>query len=842
MPRLLLLDGHSNLYRAFFAIKGGLAAPDGTPTNATYGFLRMLHRLLREQKPSHVGVAFDVGGETFRTRMDERYKATRPPMPEELRAQVPTTQEALRLLGVHVVAIPDVEADDVIGTLARRGAAEGFEVVIASSDKDLMQLVSDPLVRMWHTRLERSLDEHGVAEVFGVPPRQVGEVLAIMGDASDNVPGCPGIGEKGAFELIRRWGSVAEAYAHLDEVTPPRLQKALAAHRDEVALSAELIRIRTDLELGVDLHALGAGSPDVPALAGLYRRLGFTSLIAELPAAPILTGGVAVSNARELSPDELAARLAASQAWGLAMGQGELCAAKDNEVLITRASPDDLARILGPHLAGQWAFDSKRMLARLRDAAPDEVHPPKDVMLAGYLLAPGEAMDLAAICGRAAVPSPVGGNLVDEAEAVARLIGPLEQVLHADGLDAVFEKIEMPLVPVLEAMERTGILLDVKVLADISERLTRSLAELERDIHKEAGGPFNINSPQQLAEVLYARRGLPVLRKTGKTKAPSTDAEVLRELAARGFALPGLILEYREQAKLKSTYIDALPLQVGADGRIHTSFNQAVAATGRLSSSNPNLQNIPVRNQAGREVRRAFVAAPGAVLLVADYSQIELRVLAHMADEPTLQQAFAAGEDIHTATAALVFGMAPELIGPEQRRAAKTINFGLIYGMGAFSLARDLGVSTGEAQRFIDAYFARLPRVREFLESVKEQARRTGRVSTLFGRVRHISGLDAPNQQQRGNAERQAINAPVQGTAADLIKLAMIELHEKLGARKGQAKMLLQVHDELVVEVESQAAEWARAAISSAMEGVASLSVPLVVDIGEGRSWAEAKG
>lgn len=841
MLRLLVVDGHSNLYRAFYAIKAGLSAPDGTPTNATYGFLRMQHKLLRELAPSHVGVAFDTGRETFRTRLDSRYKAQRPAMPEALRAQVPLTQEALRLLGAHVLAVPDMEADDIIGTLAREAAAQGIEVIIASSDKDLMQLVRDPLVTMWHTRLERLLDERGVAEVFGVPPAQVGEVLALMGDKTDNVPGCPGIGEKGAFDLIRRFGSVAETYAHLDEVSPGRLQRALTDHRDEVAISAELVRIRTDVPLPFDVASLGTTSVDLDGLAELYRRLGFSSLLAELPSRPLLTGNEASAPVREVSAAELTERLEGTQEWGISLGPLELAAARGDELLLVRGDQIQLAGILGALPEGHWCYDAKALLTRLRNLGVASARPLRDVMLAAYVLDPGEATDLRSVCARAGVAPPATDTPAEEASAVCRLIAHLTRALRDEQLERVFLEIEMPLVGVLEAMERAGVLLDLKVLADLSMRLEHSLTELERGIFGEAGGPFNINSAHQLGEVLYARRGLPILRRTGKTKAPSTDAEVLRELAARGHVLPAMILEYREHAKLKSTYVDTLPGQLGADGRVHTSFNQAVAATGRLSSSNPNLQSIPVRNDAGREVRRAFVAPADHVLLTADYSQIELRVLAHMADEPTLTRAFEAGEDIHAATAALVFGMAPQLIGPEQRRAAKTINFGLIYGMGAFSLGRDLGVPAAEAQRFIEAYFARLPRVREFLEGIKSDARRTGTVRTLFGRVRRITGLDSPSAQVRGNAERQAINAPIQGTAADFIKLAMIRLHEELLRHPAGVRLLLQVHDELVCEVPATAVEWATQRVRAAMVGVAELSVPLVADVGTGHSWADAK-
>jgi DNA polymerase-1 len=840
MPRLLLVDGHSNLYRAFYAIRAPLSAPDGTPTAAAYGFLRMFHKLLRELEPTHVAVAFDAGEETFRTRLDERYKAQRPPMPKDLAVQIPTTQEALEYLGVTVLAVPDVEADDVIGALASQAASAGSEVVIASTDKDLMQLVHDPRVRMWHTRLERLLDEKGVEEVFGVPPERVVDVLALMGDSSDNVPGCPGIGEKGARQLIATWGNLDEVLAHVEEVVPPRARTALMEHRGEVELSRELVRLRTDLDLGLKLDGLSRRPADTPALTALYRRLGFTSLLAELAVAALAEAGASV---RRVDADGAAAFLARPGPLAVALDEGALVVADRTEAVLVSGAATKLAALVAEVAGTTWCYDAKALLARVRDGGASAAAVPCDAMLAGYLLAPGEAVDLAALCRRYGVPVPADDAEPGErAVAIARLAPLLGAHLDGEGLGSVFEDIELPLVPVLEAMERNGITLDADVLADLSHRLEASLLDLEHEIRAEAGVPFNLNSPQQLAEVLFKHRGLPVLRRTAKTRAPSTDADVLAELASRGYRLPGLILEYREQAKLKSTYVDALPRQVGADGRVHTRFNQAVAATGRLSSSDPNLQNIPVRTELGREVRRAFVASPGSSLVAADYSQVELRILAHLSGESTLIDAFARGEDIHRATAALVLGVRPGEVSPEQRRAAKTINFGLIYGMGAYALGRALGVDTAEAQRFIDAYFARLPRVRELLDAIKEEARRTGKVRTMFGRVRWISGLDSRNANQRGNAERQAINAPIQGTAADLIKLAMIRLHRRLPEAPQPTRLLLQVHDEVVLESPSAAAEDAAAMAREAMEGVAELSVPLRADAAVGRSWAEAKG
>jgi DNA polymerase I len=840
MPRLLLVDGHSNLYRAFYAIRGALTAPDGTPTGATYGFLRIQQKLLRDLQPTHVGVVFDAPGETFRSRMDERYKAQRTPMPDDLRAQVPLTQEAARLGGLAVLAVADVEADDVIGTLASHAAAAGVEVVIASADKDLMQLVRDPLVRMWHTGRERLLDEHGVAEVFGVPPHQVTEVLSLMGDAADNIPGCPGIGEKTAKELIGRWGSVAAIYANLDEVTPPRARRALAEHRAEVELAQRLVRIRTDVEVGVAMAALQPAPPDRDGLAELYRRLGFASMLAELATAAAAPAPPA-EEIRTVGADEIPALLAGAPPIAVAWRAGELAVAGPHGVAVATAEPRLLAGAVQARLGGLWCHDAKGVLARLGDLALAPAAVPRDTMLAAYLLAPGESVELDRVCRRLGAAPPGDDSSAAEARAVAAVAPLLQRRLEEEELEAVLRDIELPLVPVLEAMERTGIRLDAGALADLGERLGFSIAELERDIHAEAGGAFNINSPAQLAEVLFVRRSLPVLRKTAKTKAPSTDADVLAELAGRGFRLPALILDYREQTKLKSTYVDSLPRQIGGDGRIHTRFNQAVAATGRLSSSDPNLQNIPIRSELGREVRRAFVAEAGWTLLAADYSQVELRVLAHLSEEPALAAAFARGEDIHRATAALVFGIAPDLVSAQHRRAAKTINFGLIYGMGAFALGRDLGIPSAEAQGFIDAYFARMPRVREYLEGTKAEARHSGKVRTMFGRVRWIAGLDSANAQVRGNAERMAINAPVQGTAADLVKLAMIRLYRELAERALPARMLLQVHDELVLEVRSGAETEVADLVRSVMESAAELRVPLKVDLGTGASWADLK-
>ncbi len=840
MDRLLLVDGHSNLYRAHFALRDNLTAPDGTPTGAAYGFLRMLHRMLEDLQPTHVGVAFDVSRITFRTRLDERYKAQRKPMPPELKAQIPFVREALENLGIPILELPDFEADDVIGTLAVKAAQVPMECIIATSDKDMLQLIRDPWLKVWHTRHERLLDEAAAEEFFGVPPARVVDVLALMGDASDNVPGCPGIGEKGARKLVRQWGSVEEIYRHLDEVTPARPRHALEANREEVELSRQLVEIRTDLDIPLDLEALRRSAPEISGLADLYRRLGFTSLLAALD----LTDNEAQTlDVHEVLPPALA------QTAGALVLDGELAAvALSGEVLACRAPRHELAAVLGPNLNEAWTvFSSKELIRTLRDEGFEWAAQPRDLVLAAYLLNPGEEMHLDAVARRhlsVLKPAPQAADpelsvAGEHALWIRDAAGTVFSELETWGLRGVYDRIEAPLAPVLERMERTGIRVDSKVLAGLSRRLASSLADLEREIFNEAGATFNINSPRQLGEVMFERLHYPVIKRTAKTKRPSTGVEVLSELARRGFRLPALILEYREQSKLKSTYVDALPQQIGSDGRIHTRFHQTVTATGRLSSSDPNLQNIPVRSELGREVRRAFVAEPGFSLITADYSQIELRVLAHMSSDPNLIAAFQNGEDIHRATAAAILGKDPSDISKNERRAAKTVNFGLIYGMGAYSLARDLGVDVAQAQAFIDAYFERFPRVKAYMDGLREVARRKGVVTTLFGRVRRIANLDHRSANVRAAAERMAINAPIQGTAADLIKLAMIELDHQL--RGNEARLLLQVHDELILETPRGTERETAALVRNIMEHRIELKVPLIVDVGWGDSWYDAK-
>ncbi|HKI87040.1 MAG TPA: DNA polymerase I, partial [Thermoanaerobaculia bacterium] len=831
-PRLYLIDGYSNIFRAFFAIRG-LSTSRGEPTNAVYGFLQMLRKLLREEDPELVGVALDVSEPTVRTEKFADYKANRPPMPEDLESQIPWIRKTIDAFRIPILELESYEADDVLGTLAKKAEAAGFDVVLVSADKDLMQLVT-PHVSLYHTGRDRLYDPAGVEEDFGVPPAKVIDVLALQGDTSDNVPGVPGIGAKGAVQLIREFGSVEALLERSSEVGRKSYREGLEKHRDQALLSQELVTIHTDLPIELDPEALHHDPPDREALRDLARELEFFSLLKELegdeieagtePASEIetaeawrelfvrLDGDVAVALLGDEAPRALAVRDSKGDGWLADLRRPDLASAV-KECLV-----DALAR---PGI--RWVgHDLKELLRLAGGRAP--VHGRLfDLMLVSYVLRPEVhghslkeialerlSLSLASLGGGKKEPSgddlAVGSAALravagERLAVIARLAGELETDLAASGMEAVYHDIEEPLVPVLVKMEETGILLDVSYLNDMSVELSAELEELENQIFELAGEEFNINSPQQLGVILFEKLGYPVIRRTKKTKSYATGAEVLEKLAEKGLPLPQKLLRFRELAKLKSTYVDALPTMVGADGRLHTRFNQAVAATGRLSSAHPNLQNIPVRTDLGQRIRRAFVAASGSVLLVADYSQIELRILAHIAQEGALVDAFLSGEDIHRATAARVLGVAPELVTAEQRRAAKVINFGILYGMSPFGLAKNLGISTAEAERFIRSYFERYPAIEHYMEETLASAEKEGRVETLFGRVRWLPDLASKNRNLRENARRMAINARIQGTAADLLKKAMISLDRVLSEKHPEARLLLTVHDELVLEV-----------------------------------------
>lgn len=901
---LALLDASGYLYRAFHAIRP-LTAPDGRPTNATFGFATMLRKLLSQRKPDAVAVCFDRPEKTFRHEMDPEYKATRSAMPDDLVPQVADVKALCRAMGLAVVEEPGFEADDLIGTLAERGARAGLAVEVVSADKDLFQLVREGEVAVWHPVHERLLDSEGVKELFGAPPERVTDVLGLMGDASDNIPGVRGIGEKGAKELVAAYGSLEEVYAHVGELKGKR-REALEAGKADAFRSRELATVRRDApapggESAESLVGTFAVPPETPegtaTLAAFYGDLGFSRLRNELleaaasaaPASEITAAPSDDLPAWESSPAALDAFLAKARAAGR-VGLHVECAPgrpfPPEPIALAAALPGGEA--LAVPLAGEGAEAGRAFLARLLPdgkvelvaheskrlhlaAAALGLEPPRrafDAMLAAYVDGPGLwahdlAADARALLGRdpACVPSPkdvAGSDAFETAAELATEAGraylgarahvPLElaeallpRLTARPASLRVYEEIEMPLVPVLARMERTGILVDPDALSALSVDLGQRLARLEGEIHAAAGEPFNVASPPQLGRVLFEKLGYPVLKKTAKTKSYATGSEVLEELSLKGFGpLPGLVLEWRELSKLKGTYVDALPKHVARDGRIHTRFDQAVAATGRLSSNDPNLQNIPVRTEAGRAIRKAFVAPKGRLLVAADYSQVELRLLAHLSGDAALIETFRRGEDIHRATAAKIFGIHPGLVSADQRRGAKTINFGILYGMGPFALAGQLGVPQGEAKAFIAAYFQQFPSIRACLDRILAAARETGATETIFGRLRPIPGIADRNHAVRANAERMAMNAPFQGSAADLVKKAMVDLDARLG-EVPSARMLLQVHDELVLECDESDAPRVAALAKTTMEGVASLAVPLTVETAAGRDWAAAK-
>jgi DNA polymerase-1 len=863
-PTLYLVDGMSNIHRAYHAIQR-LSTSTGRPTNAIYGFVNMLRKMLRETNPDYLAVAWDGPQRTARHEAYEGYKANRPAMAEDLAGQLSEIRRVLEAYRIPVLELPGYEADDVIGTLAARGAAAGFDVVIVTADKDMLQLVG-PGVRVFHTGKEALLDEAGVREFFGVEPRQVVDVLALMGDSVDNIPGVPGVGQVTAKKWISSYGNLETLLAKMDEI-PGKVGESLRQHRDDALLSRRLAEIPTDLPIPFEPEALRRGEPDLEKLRAIFSELEFQSLAAEIrgeaaapPAAP--SRRLASGESFGISPDRLVGLAVCGRTSGalLALSDG-------GSVEISEETWEAAAR--------RWAsFDRPGLKIATPDAKPLDALMARaggkvlgdvfDVGLVQYVLAPGVASpEIEAIAfnrrglrllsdkeaGVSAGVLPEGYEiasadrwLAERAVASLALAPELAAELsRRPALEEIYREIERPLTPVLARMELAGVAIDVPFLRETSARMEKELRDLEGRIWAEAGEEFNVNSPVKLGQILFEKLGYPVLKKTTKTKSSSTGVEVLSELAERGYALPKLVLEFREIAKLKGTYVDALPALADAGGRVHTSFRQTVAATGRLSSSDPNLQNIPIRTATGRQIRRAFVAPPGCKLVVADYSQIELRILAHLSGDQNLIDAFERGDDIHRATAARIFNVAPDLVSSEMRFAAKRINFALLYGMAAFTLGKDLGVSTSEAKSYVDSYFAQFPKVRGCLDGVLAEARRTREVRTLFGRVRPIPDIVASNGAVRGNAERMALNAPFQGSAADVIKIAMLRLDEALARRGQTCRLLLQVHDELVLEAPDAEVAEVSDLVREVMEGAASLKVRLAVDVGSGRDWLDAK-
>ena len=940
-PTLYLVDGYALIYRAFFAmIARPLTTRRGENTSAAWGVTNFLLRLLERRRPDYLGWVHDMGV-SFRHETYAEYKATREKLTQELQQDfdrsVERIEHILEAFGVPVVGVDGYEADDVIGTLATAGVAQGLEVVIVSGDKDFYQLIGPGVALLNPGRggpaavEEHWVDQSNASNRLGVPPERVVDYLALVGDSSDNVPGVRGVGEKTALELLSTFGDLDAILANAERIAGKRAREAVLQHAALARLSRELVTIRRDVPVALDLEALRVRPPDVPRLTELFTELEFRSLIPKLaslqvagagapaPAAPRAPVVAAVPAPATAAPGALAAVTAeptivddpAALAAVVAECRRAPLVALDTETTsldpmraalvgmslagapgrswylpFAHVAPDgELAGGVPPRNLPPLASDALRPLrALLADpAVPKAGHNVKydwlvlrragvdlagvayDSMLASFVLDPGRrshAIDELAserlslrmrtyqeLVGRgraersfAAVPlADAARYCAADSETVLRLRDAFRPELEDHQLVRLLETIEVPLIPVLVEMEWHGVLVDLERLGEIARAFTHELAELEQTIYRVAGAEFNINSTPQLRHVLFEKHQLPVLKRT-KTGA-STDYDVLEQLAAMGHEVPRLLIEYRELSKLKSTYVDALPGFINpATGRIHTSFNQTGAATGRLSSSEPNLQNIPVRTPRGETIRRAFVAPPGAVLVTADYSQIELRLLAHLSGDPAFVQAFEQGGDIHRQTAAIIFGVPQDQVTAEMRARAKTINFGTIYGQGSFALSRQLGITQDEAKEFIREYFARFAGVRAWLDRTVAEARQRGYVETLFGRRRYIPELKDRNFNIRAFGERTATNSPLQGSAADLIKIAMIGIAGALSAGGLASRMILQVHDELVLEVPEPEQEPATELVKRHMETAASLRVPLVVSIGVGRNWVDAKG
>jgi len=887
MREVYLVDGSAYIYRAYHAIRP-LSTSSGLPTHAVYGFTTILRRIMREKQPQCLAVAWDTRGPVFRHKIYPAYKANRPPMPEDLVPQIEYIHKIVDAYNLLSMEHDNKEADDLIASAARRLVGQACRVVIVSGDKDLFQLVSDSIL-CWDPMTDRLMDVNAVREKYGVDPEQLLDFMALTGDASDNIPGVPGIGPKTARKLISKYGTLEGLYAAIDEMKPSKMKERLIAHRDDAFLSRELIRLCDSVDVPADPDAYRVREPDNDKLRALFMELEFESLLAsETSADKVDSSGFSlVTRKKDLQhlvqelgkaeylvldteTDSLDARTAQlvgislavdqERAWYIPLAHCDqegkpLPGQLDRREVLAALAPfltnPDLAKI-GHNLKYDWT-----VLASDLNGATILQGPLYDTMVGAWLLEPGRrSYKLDDLCRELGIEMTsyaqvTGGSKEDGAfcrvgleeaknysceDVYGALALFLDQRPQLDklGLWKLFTEVEAPLIPVLAKMEIAGILVDRELLHDLAQEFHRRLDLLEEEIFQLVGHPFNINSPKQLSVVLFEELGLPKGRKT--KSGYSTDVKVLERLSQK-HELPALILRYRNLAKLISTYVEKLArLAEKDDGRIHSSFNQCGTATGRLSSSNPNLQNIPIRTPEGRRIREAFIAPPGKRLLSADYSQIDLRVLAHYSRDEALIKAFASGEDIHRRTAAEIFHVSPQLVTAEMRRVAKTINFGIIYGMSSYGLATQLQVSRSEAQKFIDRYFALYKGVKRFMEDIVKQAERDGYVTTLLGRRRALPEIKSKNRNRREFARRTAINTPVQGTAADIIKLAMIEVDRRLDSEQVDGSMILQIHDELVIEVAKQEVERCGTLLQQAMEGVMTLAVPLVVNLQSGRN------
>ncbi|MEW6075424.1 MAG: DNA polymerase I [Candidatus Omnitrophota bacterium] len=839
--RVYLIDATAFCYRAFYAIRN-LSTSYGQPTNAIYGFIKMLQKIIKEQKPDLMAVCFDVSRDTFRQKKFAEYKIQRPPMPEALSSQMPLIRDIVKAYRIALFELKNYEADDVIATLARKANESNIAVTVVSSDKDMLQLVNATTTVFNPYKANGILyDEQAVKEHCKVAPAAIPDVIALMGDAADNIPGVPGIGEKTAAELIARFGSVNELLHTLDTLGEGKLRESIASCREQIKLNYELALLKRDVDVEFDIRTLAVQQPDTHKLFELFKLLEFKALLAELP-----------SEEKKL-PQEAMACASQAQLDAIAKESKEIVLCIDATGAVALGASGSVCMV--GHLAGRFekllsdekikkvGYNLKMLKIVLAKKGLGIAGLGFDVMIAAYLIDPSRLTytlgDLAYTFLNRHVPAQAL-SAAESVSLVEELAPVLEEKLKEQSLETLFYDIEMPLITVLADMELTGICLDLEILRQISLKLEDKLALLIKKIYELSGVEFNLNSPKQLREILFQRLQLPVIRRS-KT-GPSTDEEVLTRLSVR-HELPRLLLEYRQLMKLKSSYVDTLPALVDPDTKtIHTSFNQTGTETGRLSSSNPNLQNIPVKTDLGRQIRRALVASSGnSVLVSCDYSQIELRILAHLSQDPDLIAAFKKGEDVHKSTAALLYGIEPSEVTEAMRDTAKRVNFGIIYGVSAFGLSRDLAISNDEAQRFIESYFLRYPRVEEYMRQQIEKAQQDGYVSTLLGRRRYLPQIRNTQAGIRQFAQRQAINTPIQGSASDMIKLAMVHIYRQINKKNLRTKMVLQIHDELLFEIPQEELAEALPLIKERMENVLKLSVPVKVDLKVGKNWLDMK-
>src|SRR5215471_17601644 len=896
------MDTMSFIFRAYHAMarQRPMSTKTGIPTAATYVFVNMLRKLREDFHPEYLAAVFDVAGPTFRDEQAKAvtsvrkfdiktqtfqevayhgYKAQRSEMPPDLAQQVPYIRRALEAYRIPILEQQRFEADDVIGTLSRKAAEQSYEVFVVSSDKDMLQLVNEKICVLNPPKDNLICDPAKVEETLGVRPDQVIDVMALRGDSIDNIPGAPGIGDKGSVEIIKRFGTLEDALSHAEEVERKTYRESLLNNKDTILWSKQLVTIDQNVGIDLDLSKMIAGEPDMEALRSLFTELEFTTLLKELvptlelrdtdyretkagedlralEKAESLAVAVEITVEPAIADDEedesapesgTLPLIAAAEASSSAAAPFKIAVSTEpGKVWTIFMNPNgdeisqELRKILSNPRIPKSVHDYKAALRELQAHGIELTGVHDDPMLYSYLINPTYAKHTLPEIAVRSFNLKLSDSLAEAADVTGRITPVLRKEVEDSGLLRVYEDIDLPLVAVLARMEEAGVKIDCEMLAKLSVDLEKKCDAKAREIYQKADFTFNINSPKQLGDVLFNKLNLPKPVKYGKGKTISTAVDVLEELSVE-HEVPRLVLDYRQLSKLKSTYVDALPVLLNrCTNRLHTTFNQAGTATGRLSSTNPNLQNIPIRTELGREIRAAFIADPGCVLLSADYSQIELRLLAHFSDD-LLVEAFRRGDDIHSLTASQVFGVPPMLLHAEHRRRAKAVNFGIVYGLSPFGLSQQLGIEQREAKKFIDAYFEKYQGVRKFIDRVLEETRREQRVKTLFGRVRPIPDINSKNANMRGFAERTAVNTPLQGTAADLIKLAMIRIDEELRMRKLKSRMLLQVHDELLFEVPHAELEIVRELVQEKMQDVYPLKVPLVVEIGVGPNWRDVE-